>query len=62
LAAEAESPTTAGPGLGIPAVAGPGLGIPAASQKILVFVSEEAAEEAHDMMEELADDMIIEDD
>lgn len=62
LAVEPESATTAGPGLGIPAVAGPGLGIPAASQKILVFVSEEAAEEAYDMMEELAEEMMLDED
>ena len=55
-------PAVAGPGPGIPSIAGPGPGIPAIGETILLFVSEEAAEDAHDMMEDLAEDMMIEDD
>ena len=55
-------PAVAGPGPGIPSVAGPGPGIPTLGETILIFVSEEAAEEAHDMMVDLAEDMMLDDD
>ena len=53
-------PVLAGPGLGIPLVAGPGLGIPASVPGFIVFQTIEDAEEAHESMEELAEEQMLE--